>query len=174
MIFNYVEEKNPKDRLGKTPLHIAVEMGNEDIYDIIMARIKELNQNDFEGILHLAAQKGLTSMVKMIIQTASDKNPRDDFGCTLLHYAAQRGKYDICKLILMEVEDKNPENDSGKTPLDLAYMNENYDIFKANPKDKNGKTPLHHAAENDNLKLCQMILEDTCDIFRWISFSFCQ
>ena len=33
-------------------------MGNEDIYDIIMARIKELNQNDFEGILHLAAQKG--------------------------------------------------------------------------------------------------------------------
>ena len=69
-------------------------------------------------------------MVKMIIQTASDKNPRDDSGCTLLHYAAQRGKYDICKLILMEVEDKNSENNSGKTPLDLAYMNENYDIFK--------------------------------------------
>ena len=44
-ILNEIEEKNPKDEIGRTPLHIAAEFGNLDVCKMIMDEIKDISAN---------------------------------------------------------------------------------------------------------------------------------
>ena len=73
-----LDDKNPSNNYGDTPLHCATWIpGSFEVFEIIFEHVE-------------------------------DKNPSNNCGSTPLFYAAANGYLEICKLIIDNVEDKNP------------------------------------------------------------------
>ena len=92
---DYVEDKNPKDKSGLTPLHRAAFDGFLEIFKLIFENVEEKSPRD------------------------------SGEGFTPLHYAAMYGHLEICKCIISKVEDKDLAINSKSvwghdTPLQLA------------------------------------------------------
>jgi ankyrin repeat protein len=109
---NFVEDKNPKDVRGETPLHKAAENGYLDICKIILED-----------------------------PSVDDKNPkclkiwdmdycRDFKGETPLHLAAKDGYLEICQLMIIYIENKSPKRNDGKTPGQLAHKKHCYSSYQ--------------------------------------------
>ena len=91
-IIENVDEKNPSDYKGNTPLHEISSQWRTKSHEIF----------------------------KLIFDNASNKNPADSNGLTPLHNAAKLNNLETCKLIAKNIENKNPVDDEGKTPMDYA------------------------------------------------------
>jgi len=84
-------------------------------------------------LLHIAADKGDTEMIKLLIQRGAKVNERDDKGCTSLHYlvqyvpfAAEKGRAVIHSCIEFLVKfgaDVDQKDNEGKTPIFYAIEN---------------------------------------------------
>ena len=120
---NQVQDKNPKDFDGWTPLHLAALSGHSSVCEAIMKNIFNKNPSNNEGYtpLHSAATSGHIETFNAIAQMANvtDLNLADEEGWTPLHFAAKEGQIQMVKAILSEVAEKNPKNHEGKTPKDL-------------------------------------------------------
>jgi len=117
-----------------------------------------------------AARDGMTGILKLICEKATDKNPADEHGVTPLHAAASRGQVDCCKVILGHLndeQDRNPSDNYGVTPLHLAAVKGHIDVCRLiidstqdkNPSTDCGLTPLHFAAERGHLDICKLIMK---------------
>ena len=189
-IIDQADDKNPVNKSGHTPFHIAVNydgnssqiVGHFEICQLIFEATGFQNpSNEYgETPLHSAASNGNLKICEMIIEKLVDKNPawissysRWDLynNGTPLHRAAREGHFEICKLIIEKVVVKNPSNDRGVTPLHCAAENNHLEICKLiienigenNPRTHHGTTPLHHAAKNSNLELCKLIFQNIVD-----------
>ena len=104
-----LDNKNPGDWDGCTPLHMAVHSSN-DVLKLMMDNVTINNSPDNRGRtpLHQAPRCGLPKF-KLIFENTEDKNPADftDFKQTPLHFAAQWGELEICKFILENVRNKS-------------------------------------------------------------------
>ena len=95
-----LDDKNPGDWNGCTPLHSAVVWGSFEICKLIVDNLVVKNPADKRGMtpLHWAAREEL-SKFKLIFENAEDKNPADfTFKQTPLHYAAQWGVLEYWKM----------------------------------------------------------------------------
>ena len=189
-IIDQVDDKNPVNKSGHTPFHIAANydgdssqiVGHFEICQLIFEATGFQNpSNEYgETPLHSAASNGNLKICEMIIEKLVDKNPAwissysrwDGYNNgTPLHRAAREGHFEICKLIIEKVVVKNPSNDRGVTPLHCAAENNHLEICKLiienigenNPRTHQGTTPLHHAAKNSNLELCKLIFQNIVD-----------
>ena len=109
--------RNPADKGGLTPLHIAAKRGHLDICEIILKNMDNKNKNP-EAPLH--------------------------HGNTPLHFAAKNGNLDVYNLIIKYTKgliNINPKNSEGKTPLNLACEKGHHHIlnFSVKPEDKEDK-----------------------------------
>ena len=70
MIIGTVQDKNPGDEDGFTPLHEATWLGNLDVCTLIIENIQDKNpaSNDGQTPLQLAAEKGYLDIYKLIIR----------------------------------------------------------------------------------------------------------
>ena len=95
------EDKNPKDVLGRTPLHFAAEKGFLPVCQEIMQDTDDKNPKDRDGNtpLHWAAGNGHLSICQLIVENVDDKNPKDNDGCSPLDLAKRYGHKQIQKLI---------------------------------------------------------------------------
>jgi len=84
LIFDNVEDKEPKDKEGRTPLHHAAKYGNLEVCKLIMGEIEDKNPTDTAGWtpLHCAAQNGHEEIYNLIASQVVDKNPRACDGTT--------------------------------------------------------------------------------------------
>ena len=79
--FTYLEfvngDKNPKNKIGSTPLHIASNFGHLQICELLMINLKDRHPRDSCGLtpLHLAANNGQLSVCEVLIRYVEDKNP---------------------------------------------------------------------------------------------------
>lgn len=132
-----LDDKNPGDWNGCTPLHSAVVWGSFEICKLIVDNLIVKNPADKRGMtpLHWAAREEL-SKFKLIFENAEDKNPADfTFKQTPLHYGAQWGALEVCKFILENVKDKstrliNLVYGPMPTPLHIAKMHGKRTIVK--------------------------------------------
>ena len=135
LIINNVNDKNPKNGEGDTPLHEAAKSGNFEICRLILDEIEAKNPENKIGItpLHYAAQVGSLSICKLIISNRCivDKNPqyydyeapaREDFGRSPYHEAAANGHFDICKFYSEILDNPNPKNECGTTPVRRNFL----------------------------------------------------
>jgi ankyrin repeat protein len=144
------------DIAGKTPMHLAVEYGNQEGIEMLFAKGADVNAKDKDGStpLHLADNQ---DVVKLLLVKGADVNAKDKDGSTPLHLADNE---DVVKLLLAKGADVNAKDKDGRTPLHLAVAKDT-DIVKlllakgadVNAKDKNGSTPLHLADNQDVVKL---------------------
>merc|ERR1712029_631394 len=121
-IIQNVQDVNPPDKNGITPLHWTARWGLVEIVRLIIPKVQDKNPTNKDGItpLHLAADRGHVEICRVILENVQDKNPADDSGHTPLHWAAMMGNLEVCRVILENAQNKNPANHYGITPLDLA------------------------------------------------------
>lgn len=175
LLLKHIENKNPQDINGRTPLHIAAQSGNIDVSRIIIEESSsyEIEIKDVEQRtpLHLAAEMGHFSICELLIEKSEDKNPIDHWEMTPLHYAARNNHWSICRLIMKNISNISPQNSFGFTPLHFAaakgclsicqLINENYG--RLDMADNSGITPIHIAAIRGHLSVYQFLLEQLDD-----------
>ncbi|OPJ85748.1 protein phosphatase 1 regulatory subunit 12A isoform X6 [Patagioenas fasciata] len=134
---------------GDTPLDIAEEEAMEELLqnevnrqgvDIEAARKEEerimlrdarqwLNSGRINDVrhaksggtaLHVAAAKGYTEVLKLLIQARYDVNIKDYDGWTPLHAAAHWGKEEACRILVENLCDMEAVNKVGQTAFDVA------------------------------------------------------
>ena len=93
-VFGRIAENNQIDDRGKTPLHIAAEMGNLQVCHFIIENIEDKNPKTNNGVtpFHLAARDSHFQICEFIMENVKDKNPKSDSGFTPLHCAARWAK----------------------------------------------------------------------------------
>jgi ankyrin repeat protein len=101
LLLEHAKEKNPADKAGETPLHLAALYGQLETVKLLLEHAKDKNPADNEDTtpLHWAAESGHLEIVKLLLEHAKDKNPADNEDMTPLHLAEQRGHVEIVKLI---------------------------------------------------------------------------
>ncbi|XP_051886581.1 protein phosphatase 1 regulatory subunit 12A isoform X2 [Pristis pectinata] len=134
---------------GETPLDIAEEEAMEELLqeeisrqgvDIEAARKEEerimlrdarqwLNSGQINDTrhpksggtaLHVAAAKGYSEVLKLLIQAGYDVNIKDYDGWTPLHAAAHWGKEETCRILVESFCDMEMVNKVGQTAFDVA------------------------------------------------------
>ncbi|KAM4675250.1 protein phosphatase 1 regulatory subunit 12A isoform 1-T1 [Discoglossus pictus] len=134
---------------GDTPLDIAEEEAMEELLqnevnrqgiDVEAARKEEerimlrdarqwLNSGHINDLrhsksggtaLHVAAAKGYTEVLKILIQAGYDVNIKDYDGWTPLHAAAHWGKEEACRILVENMCDIDTVNKVGQTAFDVA------------------------------------------------------
>ncbi|XP_060101110.1 protein phosphatase 1 regulatory subunit 12A isoform X2 [Heteronotia binoei] len=169
---------------GDTPLDIAEEEAMEELLqnevnrqgvDIEAARKEEerimlrdarqwLNSGHINDVrhaksggtaLHVAAAKGYTEVLKLLIQAAYDVNIKDYDGWTPLHAAAHWGKEEACRILVENLCDMEAVNKVGQTAFDVAdedilgYLEElqkKQNMLHSEKKEK--KSPLIESTAN--------------------------
>uniref|UniRef100_A0A673ITZ2 Protein phosphatase 1 regulatory subunit n=1 Tax=Sinocyclocheilus rhinocerous TaxID=307959 RepID=A0A673ITZ2_9TELE len=134
---------------GETPLDIAEEEAMEELLqneinrqgvDIESARKEEerimlrdarqwLNSGQINDVrhtksggtaLHVAAAKGYTEVLKLLIQAGYDVNIKDYDGWSPLHAAAHWGKEEACRILVEHLCEMDIINKVGQTAFDVA------------------------------------------------------
>ncbi|CAB0038441.1 unnamed protein product [Trichogramma brassicae] len=174
-------EVNAQDKLGNTPLHLALESGNKEMTEWLLSRGADLNLTNEEGStpLHMVCQNSgnhdtmeiwrTHCEVKNKISQWVEVNAQNKLGNTPLHLALESCNKEMTEWLLSRGADLNLANEEGLTPFHILCQNSgNGDIMEiwwthlevkneisqwveVNAQDKLGNTPLHYA------------LNDSCD-----------
>lgn len=147
---------------GKTPLHVAAEIGSHAAADILLRCNGHVNKRDYllQTPVFLAARSG-RSVLLTLIKNGADINLPDQKGRTPLHVSLENGHLFVMKILMEYNAEVNLMDKDGKTPLHLASNMGNYEassiLLKANAKvnavDGNCCTPLHYCTKSVVLKL---------------------
>jgi ankyrin repeat protein len=124
---------NVKDKLGFTPLHVAILNGQTEIAKLLIEEGANINvQNDHGStLLHSAIFKCQDEIAKLLIEKGTDINLKDvENGATPLHVAIYRGKKEIVKLLIKEGANIDLRNNNEKTPLEFANFLGDTEIAK--------------------------------------------
>ena len=104
MIMN-LNDKNPRNNEGLTPLHISALKGNLKIF---LGYVEEKNPKDFLGRtpVHFAAMRGHLSVCRLITKNVTDTNPIDVHGQTPFYLAARNGHQNVCRWLFFTLRSK--------------------------------------------------------------------
>ena len=98
-----VQDKNPSNKNGATPLHFAAKYGHFDVCRIILDMIDDKNPSDYKGStpMHEAAHRGHVNICQLIFEKIAESGLR-----------RLRSSQPVKKVYGI-----NPGNDDGLTPL---------------------------------------------------------
>ena len=138
-------------KLCVTPLHVAADNGELNVYQYFLGKILYVNTRNDMGTtpLHLGAKNGHLNVCEYILGLIENKFPVGKFGVSPLHVAALMGHLDVCKYIMDNTEEEFPRTNKGKHPLHLAAIRGHLDlckymITKMKNKSQNAMWALHH------------------------------
>ena len=157
---------------GTTPLQFAAKNGNESIVECLLSHGAEVNSDEaedsFKPLMH-AANKGYTTVARLLMQYEVNARQSNAEGQTALHLAAQNGHQDTTELLLERGPDLAATDQMGRTALHLASLNGHAEIVKAlvgsgpNPRidtqDDGGDTALSLASKKGHLSAVKVLLE---------------
>ena len=157
-------DPNLQDDIGRTPLHLAVQLDHPLIVTLLLASPKLsviVQDDDQETALHVAARNGLESQVAALQHAyASHSSIKNDEGKTAFHLAAEEGHEDSVRnfadypdfAALIAVKDN-----ANNTALHLAAANGHVEVIKEmfreggraliNETNRRHATALHLAAK---------------------------
>jgi ankyrin repeat protein len=158
-----------RDKMGKTPLHLAAENDHKDVAEFLLANGADINAKDSNGgftPLDLALSGArYKEMVEFLLAKGADANATSNQGLTPLMEAAMRGQRDAADLLLAKGANVNAVDSKGNTPLLWAMMMGHMDYAKllvganadVNAKNNQGVSPLFLAKRRDDVKLADLL-----------------
>lgn len=136
-------DPNLIDREGMCALHHAIEAGDEATALLLFSRTK-VHHTPHDGTsLHMAAEKGLLSVVRCACEMGLNKQAVDSRGYTALHVAAIAGKSNIITYLVQE----GCPIDHPESPTQPAKI-----------KSCHQRTALHLAARHGHVDAVQCLL----------------
>ncbi len=170
-------EENPKlinsksKRDGDTLLHWAVQGGNKELVELLVANGANVNVKnnrnhatplcEIAGIPRLHTENHREIAKFLIANGANIKNCK-----YFLHRVLVRGWYDVAKLTIDEGIDVNAKDAHGNTPLHFANnVRDNIEFTEfliargadVNAKNKDGITPLSRAIKNGHNDIADLL-----------------
>lgn len=109
-----------------TALHFAANEGMvEVVRELVVKHKADIDKEPRSSILrtplHLAAIRGHTSIVRLLVQAGCDKNCKDFDENTPLHHASEFGHFECIIYLVKEAEaDWGSKNKFGYVPSDIA------------------------------------------------------
>ncbi|XP_046555197.1 ankyrin-3-like [Haliotis rubra] len=148
---------NALGRNGVTPVMLAAEFGNRNIFKLLVSKQADLTLTDEyrNNILHLACQGGNRFIVDYLLSLPLDIdiNNRGRHGWTPVMVAARFGMLDPFNLLLAKEVDFTVTDGHCNNMLHLACQGGNITIvehllqeFDINSRGQDGRTPLMYAA----------------------------
>ncbi|KAG7473967.1 hypothetical protein MATL_G00101510 [Megalops atlanticus] len=107
--------------------------------------------------LHVAAAKGYTQVMNVLLQCGLDVDSRDIDGWTPLHAAAHWGQEEACSLLVDSMSDMGAVNKVGQTPIDVADESLLHILEDLQKKQNNLRSKRH--------KMSQIpVIQNTCPV----------
>ena len=136
-----------RDRVGRTPLHLAAERGDLPTIERLLADGANVN-----------------------VQIRSDEKASTDWGNTPLHSAARDGRIEAVRLLLDRGADINARNHRGVTPLHRSIAHPQVTRYllergaKLDATDNQGRTVLHWVAYDPAAQSMDVLLAARADV----------
>jgi len=165
---------NLKDNFKRSPSHVAITSGFDDVLTIFLDQDIDPRQRDNEGraLIHLATEAGRTSTVRTLVEFNFDTSATDTKGRTALHLAASLGHKDIINLLLNNCASLEAKDLKGDRPLHLACVHDEVptvslllskgaQVDSSNLRDQ---TPLHVASELGHKDVVEVLIAFGADL----------
>lgn len=146
---------------GRTPLHVACDLGHTDIVKALIKARCEVDATDNDGdtpLLQVIANDGDVEIVRLLIEAGADPAARCHLGFTALCQAlfVPVNREDNARIIQEENSSQNiVVEDSDLEKFKLLHQ-AGADI---NAKDNDGRTPLHVAAILPNEEVVRILID---------------
>ncbi|CAI5438376.1 unnamed protein product [Caenorhabditis angaria] len=176
-------------KTGLNALHIAAYYGNSDFVNEMVKHVpatirseppiynhhvnKEFSTEYGFTPLHLAAQSGHDSLVRMLLNQGVQVDATSTtMNVIPLHLAAQQGHIAVVGMLLSRSTQQQHAKDwRGRTPLHLAAQNGHYEMVSLliaqgsniNVMDQNGWTGLHFATRAGHLNVVKLFIDSSAD-----------
>ena len=120
---------------GISPLHVACEIGDKNLVQILFAMGADVNlatSPDHGGIppLVFAASNGRTEVVRLLLDAGASVDATDDWGCTAIFKAATYNHLDCVRVLLRLGADPDKSNRWGAIPLQYAAHQGHYKVVR--------------------------------------------
>jgi RNA polymerase sigma factor (sigma-70 family) len=117
--------------------------------------------------LHLATNRGDTTIVTFLLSQGADVNATNSYGMTPLHNAVIMRRLDLARLLLEAGADVNAKTSVGQTPLHHAVLRANEEMARLllahgavlNVADNAGRTPVDWAALKRSAPLIDVLAQ---------------
>nr|XP_033785571.1 serine/threonine-protein phosphatase 6 regulatory ankyrin repeat subunit A-like [Geotrypetes seraphini] len=162
-------------QMCETPLHYCARVGNADA---LLEVLRHISSNRMQQAINnrakngwspllVAAERGHTEIVKILLQNHARIDVFDEQGKAALHLAAENGRDQIVDVLLWHKAFVNAKTKLGLTPLHLSAQNgfnrlvrrlvETH-LASIEAVSLAKQTPLHLAALNGQLDVCNSLL----------------
>jgi ankyrin repeat protein len=152
-----------RDNTGFSAVMLAVLENQHDIAEAMInsgADVLVQNHSTLESALILAAQRGYTDLVQLLLKnviTKEDREAKDKKGMTALAWASLNGHLDAVKLLCSKKASPNEADANGMTPFLHACSAGHLEIVKTlldcganvQSKNKNNETALQLSKNSD-------------------------
>uniref|UniRef100_A0A667Z0V4 CARD- and ANK-containing Inflammasome Adaptor Protein n=1 Tax=Myripristis murdjan TaxID=586833 RepID=A0A667Z0V4_9TELE len=165
--------------ISKSETLKAAQKNPEKLFSVIasggeLSGVKELLNNidtdtvnsSSETLLHVAAEHGRLSVIKLLLHKGARLDLQDSNGHTALHRAASRGHTEVVRALIKVGAPIYTLDTLGQTPIHLAAKNEQLNTVRALVKEETGHSQnktqdsfLHMAAKEDNWRLAELLLQ---------------
>ncbi|XP_063055740.1 inversin isoform X2 [Engraulis encrasicolus] len=164
---------NWQDYEGRTPLHFAVAVGNQEVVKVLTSYegcSVTAYDNLFRTPMHWAALLGHAQIVHLLLErNKSGSNPSDSQGATPLHYGAQSNYADTVAVFVRHPSVRDEPDLEGRTAFMWAAGKGSDDVITTmldlkpdldlNMTDKYGGTALHAASLSGHVSTVALLLE---------------
>ncbi|KAH8150286.1 uncharacterized protein LAJ45_05497 [Morchella importuna] len=169
-----------RNKLGETPLKLAVSRGYEGMVALLLARGADVHIRDTKDqtVLHIATRNwgngGSTAIAERLLKASIDVDARNNLGETALHKAVLFAHTDMVRLLLdWRADTSIADNWWGGTPLHWAADMGKAEIGKlllesgaaVGARDVfKGGTPFHWAAKRPSEAMLRLLLREGADV----------
>jgi ankyrin repeat protein len=160
---------NAKNHSQKTALHIAAELSDPGMADLLLRNGAEVSEKDKRGqeALHTAVRIGRESIVIAFLDRGVfNVDSQDQQGQTPLHWACLIGQQAIVKRLLCSHCAVNAQDQYGQSALHMTAKR-GYKVIASllleygadvNAKDQHGRTALHYAKDEGHFALVEFLI----------------
>jgi len=161
-------DPNPRDSLGRTPLHLTVSQANGVVMArLLLSRGAQADVRDDQGLTPLLLAS--PSCVKLLVDKGADIAVHDNQGNGVLHWAVLRKSVPLATQLIPLEAPLELRDSTGRTPLLLAVEKGDPAMVKllltagakADTTDDRGQTPLQAAERSGNRALQDLLRQQS-------------
>ncbi|XP_067653188.1 serine/threonine-protein phosphatase 6 regulatory ankyrin repeat subunit A-like [Haliotis asinina] len=168
ILIQNIVDINAKNSDGETPVMLAANSGDREIFDSLVRKGADLSVIDEDGdnILHLACRGGNVKI--LLLESGADPSLVNRDGDNVLHLACMRWDEEVVKQVLkLHALNINCRGSNGMTPLLLAAEYNTYNVFELllqsgadlSVADSDGNSILHFASMGEDEEIVKHILK---------------